>query len=179
MKSLKRATMGGESLFTTTFSAAAHYPVWVDLAAVLPGDIAVVDVWPQMPWVITRGSWLANAPSVALDTKWGGAKMLFGGEGGFVLHATGQGQVIVAAYGAMDLITLQAGEGFTLDTGHLVAYQASAQVSLRKATTGMMQTLKSGEGLVMDIVGPAQVLTQTRNPSGLISFLSNALPTRK
>ena len=178
MKSLVRATVGGESLFTTTFSADPQYPGWVDVAPNPPGDVAVVDVVPEMPWVITRGSWLASAPSIALDTKWGGSKMLFGGEGGFVLHATGQGPVVVSAYGAMDRVTLQQGEWFTLDTGHLVAYQASAQVQVRKVASGVMQTLKSGEGLVMDIIGPAQILTQSRNPAAFVSWLTAQLPTR-
>jgi uncharacterized protein (TIGR00266 family) len=178
MKSLMRATMGGESLFVTTFTADPGYGGWVDLAANLPGDATVVEVTQQMPWVITRGSWLGGGTGVTLDTKWGGAKSIFGGEGAFVIHATGQGPVILSAYGAMDLVTLEQGQWFTLDTGHLVAYQASAQVQVRKAASGIVQSVKSGEGLVMDIAGPAQVLTQSRNPDSLVSWLSGQLPSR-
>jgi len=36
--------------------------------------------------------------------------------------------------------------------------------------------MKSGEGLVFDFTGPGEILTQTRNPSALISWLTTALP---
>jgi uncharacterized protein (TIGR00266 family) len=178
MRGLARSVLGGESLFVTTFAADPQYPGWVDLAAGLPGDATVVEVTEQMPWVITRGSWLGNSPGVNLDTKWGGAKMLFGGEGAFVVYATGRGPVLVSTYGALDLINLEAGQQFTVDTGHLVAFQASIQTQVRKVSQGIIQSMKSGEGLVMDITGPGQVLTQSRNPQALITWLSGALPSR-
>jgi hypothetical protein len=40
----------------------------------------------------------------------------------------------------------------------------------------MMQTLKSGEGLIMDFTGPGQVWTQTRSPGALIQWLTTVLP---
>jgi uncharacterized protein (AIM24 family) len=39
-----------------------------------------------------------------------------------------------------------------------------------------MNTLKSGEGLVMEFTGPGTIHTQTRNPSALISWLTEVLP---
>lgn len=180
MKSLMRSTLGGESLFISTFTADPQYAGWVDVAANLPGDVSVIDVTPEVPWCITRGSWLANSPTVDLETSWGGSKMFFSGEGGFIVRAVGQGEAVVACYGAMDIIDLQPGQWFTVDTGHLVAFQASAQTNLRKASQGgMMQSLKSGEGLVMDVQGPGRVITQSRNPSGLVSWLTaNGLGSR-
>jgi uncharacterized protein (TIGR00266 family) len=178
MKSLMRATLGGESLFISTFTADPATPGWVDLAANLPGDAQIIQVSDQQPWIITRGCWLANASQVTLDTSWGGAKMLFGGEGAFVIQATGVGPVVVSAYGALDVMNLGQGQSLTIDSGHLVAYTLGAQVQTRKVTKGVMQTLKSGEGLVMDIAGPAQVITQSRNPQALISWISSLLPSR-
>jgi uncharacterized protein (AIM24 family) len=46
----------------------------------------------------------------------------------------------------------------------------------RKVTKGIMQTLKSGEGLVMDFVGPGRIYMQTRNPSEYIDWLTSVLP---
>jgi uncharacterized protein (AIM24 family) len=44
---------------------------------------------------------------------------------------------------------------------------------------GITQSLKSGEGLVFDFAGPGRVLTQTRNPRGLVSWLqANGLGAR-
>jgi uncharacterized protein (AIM24 family) len=115
---------------------------------------------------------------VQTDTRWGGFKNLFGGEGGFLTHATGQGQVLVACYGALDVVTLQQGEVVTIDTGHVIAYADSVQYQLRKVSKGLIQSAKSGEGLVFDFAGPGQVLTQTRNPSALISWVLSHVPSR-
>ena len=96
MKGLKRSVLGGESLFVTTYTAPAGGG-WVDVAHHLPGDIIVAGVSPDQPMLITKGCWLASAAAVELDTKWGGFKNLFGGEGGFLVHASGQGTVLSPA----------------------------------------------------------------------------------
>lgn len=172
----KRGVMGGESLFVTTFTGHQQVATWVDVAANLPGDIWVAEVVPGRALVVTRGSWLANAVGVALDTKWGGAKMFGGGEGAFVLHATGEGPIVLAAYGAMDVHELEEGQGFTVDSGHVVAYDDTISLQTRKASSGMISSMKSGEGLVVDFQGPGRVVTQSRNPNGLINWLQSVLP---
>lgn len=176
MGALKRGVLGGESLFLTTFTAHPQAAGWVDVAANLPGDVWVTDIAPGRDLVITRGCWLANSSGVEIDTKWGGFSTWAGGEGAFVVHASGEGQVVVAAYGAFDVHDLQAGQGFTCDSGHLVAYDAGVQVQVRKATSGLVQMFKSGEGLVMDFNGPGRVVTQSRNPNSLISWIQMSIP---
>ncbi len=42
-----------------------------------------------------------------------------------MLRAQGQGQMVVSSYGAIHEITLEAGQSYTLDTGHLVALPES------------------------------------------------------
>ena len=124
-------------------------------------------VTTDQPMSITRGCWLASSAGIELDTKWGGFKNLFGGEGGFLVHASGQGTILLACYGALDTIQLAAGESVTIDTGHVVAFSPGIQSQIRKVATGVMATLKSGEGFVFDFTGPGWVMTQTRNPSAL------------
>src|SRR5438874_2612848 len=80
LKGLKRSFLGGESLFITTYTAPREGG-WVDIAHHLAGDIAVFDVGPDAPLSITKGCWLASAAGIELDTRWGGFKNLFGGEG--------------------------------------------------------------------------------------------------
>lgn len=175
MKGLKRSMLGGESLFISTFTAPAQGG-WVDIAHHLTGDIIVAGVLPEQPMNVTKGCWLASSEGVELDTKWGGFKNLFGGEGGFLLHAQGHGTIVLACYGALDTINLEPGEQMTIDSGHVVAYGASVQSQLRKAATGLMQTLKSGEGFVFDFVGPGWVMTQTRNPAALQAWIRQVMP---
>lgn len=177
MKGLGRAFLSGESFFISTFTAPPNGG-WVDVAANLPGDIQVITLDGRTGWAVTRGCWLASSHGVQTETKWGGMKNLMGGEGGFLTHATGQGQLLVACYGAVETITLQQGEMVTIDTGHVVAYADTVQYQIRKVAQGIIQSMKSGEGLVFDFVGPGQIMTQTRNPSALVSWIVSHVPSR-
>lgn len=170
LKSLARAAFGGESLFASTYTA-PQQGGWVDVAPDLPGDLNVLELDGRSGWCVTKGCWLASASTVRMDVQWGGFKNLFGGEGGFLTHVSGQGPVVVSCYGALDVMTLQPGEFVTVDTGHVVAYADTVQSRLRQLNQGIAQSLKSGEGLVFDFAGPGQVLVQTRTPRGLVSWL--------
>jgi uncharacterized protein (TIGR00266 family) len=176
LKGLKRSMLGGESLFVTTYTA-PQSGGWVDVAAHLPGDAAVVTITPDRPFYLTRGCWIANSHGVQIQTQWAGMQNLFGGEGGFILQAQGQGEVVLGAYGAVDTLDLDAGEAVTIDSGHVVAYDAGVQSRLRRAVEGRsVQSLKSGEGFVFDFAGPGRVMIQSRNPSALIEWLTRVLP---
>jgi uncharacterized protein (TIGR00266 family) len=174
MKSLKRSMLGGESLFITTYTAPPQGG-WVDCAANLPGDAVVRTVGGGKTLNMSRGSFLVCEGSVEIDTQWGGFKNLVGGEGGFLVHASGEGQVDAACYAALDTITLGPGEKVVVDSGHMVAYDDTVQMSTRRVA-GTMASMKSGEGLVFEFTGPGEVLTQTRNPSALIDWLTTVLP---
>ena len=174
MKSLKRAALGGESFFVSSYTAPAQGG-FVDVAARLAGDVVVMDVTPTTPLFLSKGSWLANDPAVAIDTQWGGFKNLFGSEGGFILRAEGTGPVVFSCYGALETWNLGAGETISVDTGHMVAYEGSVTMSIRQASGGLVQTFKSGEGLVFDFTGPGKVWTQTRNPNEFLGWIQAAI----
>jgi uncharacterized protein (TIGR00266 family) len=174
MKSLKRSVLGGESLFITTFTAPPQGG-WVDCAANLPGDAIVRTVGGGKTLNLSRGAFLVCESGVEIDTQWGGFKNLSGGEGGFLVHASGEGEVVAACYGALDTITLGPGEKVVVDSGHMVAYDDTVQMSTRRVA-GTVASMKSGEGLVFEFTGPGEVMTQTRNPSALISWLTTMLP---
>jgi uncharacterized protein (TIGR00266 family) len=173
IKGLRRSVLGGESLFVTTFTA-PQGGGWIDCAANLPGDVAVLEVADALN--ITRGSWLCSSAGVELDTKWGGFKNLAGGEGGFLVRASGSGHAVVSCYGAIEAVELSANESVVLDSGHLVAFEPSVEFSTRKVTKGIAATLKSGEGLVMEFKGPGRILTQSRNRGALVDWLTTELP---
>jgi uncharacterized protein (AIM24 family) len=102
---------------------------------------------------------------------------MFGSEGGFIVRAGGTGKVVFGAYGAIEVWNLEPGQTLTVDTGHMVAYEDSVQMTVRKATGGVVQMLKSGEGLVFDFAGPGRVWTQTRNPNEFLTWVSAAIGT--
>ena len=119
-----------------------------------------------MPCMVQSGSWIASDPSVDVDTKWGGAKGFFSGAGLFLIRCTGQGHILASAYGAILTRTLAPGEGYTLDTGHIVAFDESVQYSVSKAGNWKTSIL-GGEGLVSRFVGPGRLWLQTAQPHRL------------
>lgn len=170
---LGRKIFAGESFFVTTYTADKHYPGWVDVAGVLPGDVFNIEVSPDAPFFIARGNWIANSEQVDISTNFEGRAGLFGGNVGVGIKASGHGEVVVSVYGAIDVIDLEAGEAVTIDTGHVVAYDLTIDFRVRRAVEGRsIQSMKSGEGFVFDFQGPGRVLLQTRNPQGLIEMLT-------
>lgn len=175
MKSLKRGVLGGESFFITTYTA-PQGGGWVDVAPNLPGDVTEIEVGAQ-PLFVQRGSYLASEDGVEIDTKWGGLKNLVGGEGGFMLRATGRGSVLLSCYGALDRVRLADGEVMVVDSGHMVAFDETVEFTLHRAVEGKsIQSLKSGEGFVFDFRGPGEVMVQSRNPGALVQWLTTMLP---
>ncbi len=175
MKGLKRSVLGGESLFITTATASAQGG-WIDFAPSLPGDVTVVDVTPDRPLMIQKGSFLSAEQGVEIDTKWGGLKNLVGGEGGFLLRASGQGKVVLSTYGALDRFELQPGQQVVVDTNHMVAFAESVTMELKKASDSAWKSMKSGEGLVFVFTGPGELMMQSRNPDDIVSYVIANMP---
>lgn len=172
---LKRSMLGGGTFFVTTYTAPPQGG-WVDIAGVLPGDVVDIEVSPDTPFFLRRGSWIANSHGVEIDTQWGGMANLFGGEGGFGFRASGSGVAIVSIYGAVDVIDLEPNEVVTIDTGHVVAYELDVRFRMRRAAHGRVQSLKSGEGWVFDFTGPGRVLLQSRNPEAFAAWVAELVP---
>src|SRR5947209_10962817 len=122
MGALKRA-VGGESAFVSTFTARGG-PGEVTFAPGAPGDIAAIEMNNQM-FFVQASSYLAGDANLVVDTKWGGAKNFFAGEGLFVLSVTGAGLLLVSSFGAVHRKRLSAGERYVVDTGHLVAWEGT------------------------------------------------------
>lgn len=172
---LKRAA-GGESAFVSTFTARGG-PGEVTLAPGAPGDIAGIELVGQS-FFVQSSSYLAGDAGLTVDTKWGGAKSFFGGEGLFVLMVQGQGLLLVSSYGAIHRKRLQPGERYVVDTGHLVAWEGTTQYTLRKAAAGFFRSMMSGEGIVAEFMGPGELLIQTRNLAALAGLLKPFFPSQ-
>ncbi|MFN3360713.1 MAG: AIM24 family protein, partial [Pseudanabaenaceae cyanobacterium] len=59
---------------------------------------------------------------------------------------------------------------FVVDTGHLVAYDPDTKIKIRWAGS-WIGSLKSGEGLVMELIGRGKIYLQSRSEDGLVRFL--------
>jgi uncharacterized protein (TIGR00266 family) len=175
MGALKRM-VGGESAFVSTFTARGG-PGEVAFAPSAPGDIAALELSNQA-FYVQSSSYMAGDASLTVDTKWGGAKSFFGGEGLFVLQVYGTGLLLVSSYGAIHRKRLAPGERYVVDTGHLVAWEGTTQYQLRKATQGIFRSFVSGEGIVAEFMGPGEILIQTRNLAALAGILKPFFPTQ-
>src|SRR5882724_5093080 len=172
---IKRAA-GGESAFISTFTARGG-PGEVTLAPGAPGDIAAIEMNNQS-FFVQSSSYLAGDAGLSVDTKWGGAKTFFSGEGLIVLLVQGQGLLLISSFGAIHRKTLQPGERYVVDTGHLVAWEGTTQYTLRKAAAGFFRSMVSGEGIVAEFSGPGELLIQTRNLAALAGLLKPFFPTQ-
>ncbi len=168
LASLKRSILGGESFFMNTYRAPASGGE-IMLAPPLPGDIAVLELRGEAVFV-QSGAYVASSQGIHVDTKFGGAKTFFASEGLFLLRCQGTGTLIVSSYGAVHQRELSAGETFTVDTGHLVAFPEDVDFKVR-AVGGLKSTLFSGEGLVVDLSGTGKVWMQTRSSDAFLTWL--------
>jgi uncharacterized protein (TIGR00266 family) len=175
MGAFKRA-VGGESAFVSTFTARGG-PGEVTFAPGGPGDIAAVELNNQL-FYVQSSSYLAGDTGLVVDTRWGGAKSFFGGEGLFVLQVTGAGLLLLSSFGAIHRKRLAAGERYVVDTGHLVAWEGTTQYTLRKAASGFFRSMLSGEGIVAEFSGPGEILIQTRNIAAFAGLLKPFFPTQ-
>jgi uncharacterized protein (TIGR00266 family) len=175
MGALKRA-VGGESAFVSTFTARGG-PGEVTLAPGSPGDIAAIEMNNQQ-FYVQSSSYLAGDAGLEVDTRWGGAKSFFGGEGLFVLQVTGTGLLLLSSFGAIHRKRLAAGERYVVDTGHLVAWEGTTQYTLRKAAAGFFRSMVSGEGVVAEFTGPGELLIQTRNLAAFAGLMKPFFPSQ-
>ena len=171
----KRKLMGGESIFQNTFTATQPgQQLW--FAPGPEGDVDVVEMDGRTPIFLSSGAFLAAAPTVQLDTKWGGAKGFFSGAGLFLLVAQGTGPLFFCAYGGIHAVDVGPA-GYICDTSHIVGFTGGLQYNVQKVG-GVKSLFFSGEGLVCNFQGQGRLWISTRNPSGLVSFVNAFRPTK-
>lgn len=174
LKSIKVSMLGAESFWINTFTATSGRGE-LGLAPAILGDVHVVDMGNQ-GYIIQSGAYLASSQGVDIDTKWQGFRGLLA-EGDIVmLHASGEGKLFLAAFGALEERELSPGETLIVDNGHLVAWEDTMEYSVRRVG-GLKSLVASGEGLVVELHGPGKIILQTRNPSAFINWLLPFLPT--
>ncbi len=171
LRSLGRSVLGSESFFQNTFTA--ERPGTVSFAPPLPGDVEHHAVDGTI--YVQSGSYLAADPSLDVSTEFGGAKTFFGSEGLFLLRIRGSGPLFLSSYGAIQHRDLGPDETFTVDTGHVVAFEEGTDFTVRRVG-GLKSTVLSGEGLVAEFSGEGRVWLQTRSMDSFLAWLIPKLP---
>lgn len=147
----------------------------VRLAPPLPGTIIRQAVGDTPLFIVQPGSFLATDTDVTVDGTREDSPAFVSGEGLFMLHLSGRGPVFLAGYGGVDRIRLGPGESRTVNTGHVVAFQATLGYDVARVE-GMKSTVFGNAGLTCTFEGPGQLWTQTRSHDAFLSWLSPHLP---
>lgn len=178
-KSLVKS-LAGESFWINEFTAEAGDGT-LGLAPPYPGDIKHIRIGAGDKWMVYSGAFVACSPTIDTSTKFTGFKKgLFGGESMFYLlvEAEKDSDLFVSALGGFFERELKEGETLRIDNSHLVAMQSEVKWDI-KEVGGLKSTLFSKEGLVIEVVGPGNIIFQTRSPAEIISWIYRYLPSGK
>lgn len=165
LKSAVRRLVGGESLLISEYTAPRM--AFVSLAPTCPGCVLHREMKGDS-FFLTAGSFLACTPNMNLETRFGGLRAFFSGEGGFLVEVSGHGDLFYNAYGGV--VEKEVRGEFVVDTGHVVAWEPTLSYTIG-GMGGMKQTLFSGEGLVMRFNGHGKLVLQTRQLPALAGWL--------
>ena len=171
---LKRM-VAGESFFQNTWKAPGQGGE-ITLAPTLPGDMVTLNIAGN-EFLLRSGAYVASEMNVNMDASWGGAKGFFGSGGLVLLKISGNGQVVACSYGAIEERTLAAGQIYTVDTGHIVGFDATVQFAVQKSGS-WKSTILGGEGLVCRLTGPGRVLMQSRSEQAFLGWLLPKIPSK-
>ncbi|MFH1157321.1 MAG: TIGR00266 family protein [Pseudomonadota bacterium] len=169
----------GESFFMQHVTAKGR-PGWVLFASSIPGGISEVEIEPGKELTVQKNGFLAGTPGIEVSSKVQSLTRGFlSGEGFFVLKLSGAGTAFLHTYGSIHAIDIPDGEQVLVDNGHLIAWNSDMKYSITKGAASWVSSVTSGEGFACRFTGPGRVLVQTRNPSGLGSWIFPYLPIPK
>ena len=167
--SITTSILGGQSLFVTDFRATGKEGKLALVAAPI-GDIIKLDVTPENGYIIQKSAYLASTQSIDLDVRWEGFSRGIFGQGLFMIRTTGNGDLFLNSFGALDKHVLEPGEQLVVDNFHLVAFSNTCEYEVRKFGS-WKETILSGEGLVTYIEGPGEVYIQTKNLREFVDWI--------
>ena len=170
-------SLAGESFFLSTYRSMDGQPGEVGLAPTHQGEIRKIELDGSVRWLCTGGSYLASSRSLELDTAFQGIGGMLSGESLSFMRVTGEGPLVVAAFGKLSEIDVDG--KFTVDTGHVVAFEESLSYSIGKASGSFIQSFLVGEGLVLKFSGQGRIYVQSHNPDEFGQRLGRMLPPRR
>lgn len=160
------------------------------ISPTLAGDVWLLKVGDEK-YTIADGCYLANTDGVDIGTKTQGlGKALFastgsGLKGFFVMQATGYGTLVVSGFGSMQEVMVTPDNPQVIDNGHLVAWDSSLkyEVALNTGHKGffgkMVESVVSGEGVVLKFTGRGRVIVCSRNRQAFLDWIESRMPQPK
>ena len=179
---LMRRLANGESFFQQHIEAVRGDGDCL-LSPTLPGAIEILDVG-STHYMISDGAFVAADSTVSLHVKTqrlGAA--VFGQTGGFfICEATGSGKLAVSGFGSSFVLDVEPGKDITIDNAHVVAWDSALHHEISVTTQGgglfgqLVNSVTSGEGMVLKFSGKGKVVICSRNKDTFASWLLKLLP---
>lgn len=190
-RALLRSFANGESFFQQQIEAVRGDGDCL-LSPVLPGALRVLDVGKQQ-YLLNDGAFVAATSDTEMKVRTqriGNA--LFAQSGGFfVMETSGVGQVVVSGFGSMFELDVSPGKDIIIDNAHVVSWQNTLQYEI-SVTTGtgsgggvggmlgnMVNSFKSGEGIVLRFSGSGKVNVCSRNRDAFVEWMKKETSGRK
>ncbi len=174
LKGVLRALFGGEKIFFNTFIAKTK--TVLGFAPPVPGKITELNLSNE-EWYLNDSAYLAHCGDIEVGIKFMGLKGLLARRNLFWIKVSGTGKVWINAYGDLIEFDVPAGERMIIDNSQLLAIPANADFKIR-TFGGLKSFVFGGEGLVIELEGPAKVLIQTRSLDQLLAIISSYLSRR-
>lgn len=162
----------GETVFQNRYVATRDASI--TLASSFPGEIRHLTIEPGKEIILQKSAFLCSQESVDrkvyLQKKLSTA--IFGGEGFVMSRYFGRGDLFIEIDGSAIEYDLAAGQQLIVDTGYVVAMDATCKMEITEVK-GMANKFLGGEGLFNTLVtGPGHVILQTMPLSALAGLLT-------
>lgn len=178
---LMRTFANGESFFQQHIEAVKGDGDCL-LSPTLPGAMQVVDVG-QRQYMLSDGAFVAATSGVDLKVRTQNVgNALFGQSGGFfITETTGSGQLVVSGFGSMSQLEVKPGQDIVIDNAHVVCWDSSLRYDISVATSqsggflgNLVNSVTSGEGMVLRFSGSGKVLVCSRNRETFLAWLNKS-----
>lgn len=160
------------------------------LSPMLPGAVQVVDVGPRQ-YLLNDGAFVAATAGTEMRVRTQSlGNALFAQSGGlFVMETSGTGQVVVSGFGSMFQLDVEAGKDVVIDNAHVVCWDSTLRYEISVTTGGgsgggglggflgnIVNSVTSGEGIVLRFSGTGKVFVCSRNRDAFLKWTASGKP---
>lgn len=153
------------------------------LSPTLPGAVQVLEVGSRQ-YNLSDGAYVAASSGVQITARMQSiGNALFAGSGGFFIGQTsGVGQVAVGGFGSIFMLEVAPNKEIVVDNGHVVAWDSALHYEIAVSTArnqglfgNLVNSVTSGEGLVLRFSGSGNVLLCSRNKNDFLAWLAEKM----
>lgn len=186
-RALLRRFANGESFFQQHMEAVRGSGDCL-LSPNLPGAMEVVEVGARQ-YLLNDGAFVCATSGTEMKVRAQSlGNAMFAQSGGlFVMETSGSGQVVVSGFGSMFQLDVTPGKDVIIDNSHVVCWDNSLKYEISVTTGGgnssgslggilgnLVNSVTSGEGLVLRFSGHGKVYICSRNRDNFLEWVRQA-----